>query len=138
MAATNSNGFEMTGTTISFASGFLAEIIDVSGPEPSREAIDVSSFRSATASSTNQGWKDFIPAALTDGGELSVTILFNPADTPPVTSASEPEEITIAYTDAASTSWSFWGFMTTGSISGTIDDKATMDVTIKITGTVTF
>ena len=121
--------FEPMGTTITFDSGFLAQILDITGPDISRGDINISHFGTTD-------WHEFIPTALADGGELSCTIGFFPGTAPPILNAKE--QVTITFTDSATTSWVFMGFMTGYSPTGTIGDKMTADVTIKASGEVAF
>ena len=72
----SSQAFEPIGLTITFSSGFLAEITDISHDQ-SLDDIDVSHFGSTD-------YKDYIPAQLQEPGELSVTIHHDPTVAPPL------------------------------------------------------
>lgn len=116
------------GTTITFASGFFAEISDMSPPGPSRESISTSHFGTT-------GAMTFEPASLVDWGEMTVEIAFDPADTPPIGSAAET--IVITFPDTGATTWTFSGFMTGFEPSVPQDGRATASCTIKVSGAVT-
>ncbi len=68
------------GTTITFSSGFFAEILSVDGPDLSRDPIET------THMGTTNGNKTFIPSDLIDNGTLSVEIAYVPATAPPISS----------------------------------------------------
>tara|TARA_B100000029_G_scaffold269360_1_gene264694 strand:- start:2063 stop:2431 length:369 start_codon:yes stop_codon:yes gene_type:complete len=116
------------GTTITFSSGFFAEIISVDGPDLSREAIDT------THMGTTNGWKTFIPSDLKDGGTLSVEMAYDPGTSPPIADAES--SCTVTYPDASTCS--FTGFMTSFSSSIPIDDRMTASAEIKVNGAVSF
>ena len=118
-----------TGTTIAFDSGFLAEILDVTPPGFSRESIPTSHMGTADNAHT------FKPAKLTDYGEMTVDIGFDPDADPPIN--SDAETITITFPDSGSTTWAFSGFMTGYEAADPLEGRMTASVTIKATGKVT-
>ena len=124
--------FENQGVAVTWESGFLAEIIDMSGPSISRDAIETSYLNQTELA------KQFMMAALYDGGEVTFTIAFYPTTAPPITSASPAETMTIAWPDSASTSWSFSAGCTNYEAKGPMGDKATADVTVKVCGDINF
>jgi hypothetical protein len=111
-----------TGTSISWES-FLGELLDVNPPGASREAIDVSHM--GTGSS-----HIFTPADLVDWGEMTVTIAYDPSDTPPIDSAAS--SCTITFPDGSI--WVFNAFMTSMKPAVPLEDKMTAEVTVKVTG----
>lgn len=115
------------GTTITFSSGFFAEIISVDGPDLTREAIE------STHMGTTSGLKTFIPSDLIDNGNLSVEMAYVPATAPPIASAAET--VTVTYPDSSTAAFS--GFMTTFSPSIPIDDRMTASAEIKVSGAIT-
>lgn len=119
------SGFEMTGTVITITS-FAAKITSVSWSQ-SREQIEVSHFGSTT-------WREYIPSALQDPGELTIGMNFDPALDPPLGDAAGT--ITVAFSDSASTTWTFTGFMTNFEFSGEVGSVATATATIKATGAI--
>lgn len=114
-----------TGTTVSFASGFLAEILSISGPTMSRGSVDMSHMGTTTN-------KVFKPTDLSDMGELTVELLFIPQDTPPINDA--PESIAITFPDSAASVWTFTGFLTGFDVTDPLEDRMTATAKIKITG----
>lgn len=112
-----------TGTTITYASGFCAEILSITPPGLSREAIETTHMGTTTA-------KTFMPGDLYDGGELGVSMAFAPGTTVPITSAAET--VTVTFPDGAT--WAFSGFMTGFEATVPLEDKMTGDATIKVTG----
>ena len=79
---------EGLGTTIVFGtSGFNANLLSLDGPSLTREAID-SSHMGTTTNMT------FIPAGLSDGGEISGEWEFDAGLTPPIDAVAETITIT--------------------------------------------
>lgn len=117
-----------TGTTITFSSGFFAEILDITGPGAAREAIATSHMGTGSAHT-------FVPADLVDWGELSVEIAFDPATKPPIRGAVET--ITITFPNSAASTWAFSGFLTGFEPSDPLEERMTASATIKVTGVVT-
>ena len=116
-----------TGITITFSTGFLAEILDVSPPGSSRESIQTSHMGTTNAHT-------FTPADLVDWGELTVEMAFAPGTTPPITSVAE--EIVITFPDSGASTWTFSGFMTGFEPSAPLEDRMTASATIKVSGAV--
>ena len=115
------------GTTVTFASGFLAEITALVAPDQTREAFDSSHME------TNI-WRTKILGKLVDQGELTVDIFFEPETAPPISSIAET--ITINFPDGAS--WAFSGGMTaTGGATIDLDGLMTQTVTITVSGLIT-
>ncbi len=115
-----------TGITIVFAdSGFGGEILDVSGPESSRESVDVSHQGTV-------GPRRFKPGDLYDNGEATWDVHFNPDTDFPI--ADDPEVITITWPSGAL--WVFNGFMTGHGPSAPLEDKMVASITIKVDGTI--
>jgi len=118
-----------TGTTITFESGFLAEILDVSPPNASREPIPTSHMGTANNAHT------FTPAKLVDWGELNCQIGFAPGTSPPITSAAS--EIVITFPNSGASTWTFNGFLTSYEPTDPLENRMEAAVTIKVTGPVT-
>jgi len=119
--------FVGTGTTISFSTGFFAEILSVSGPNATRVSIPTSHMGTSAAHT-------FVPGDLTDWGEMTVELAFDPSVTPPIASAAE--SIVINFPDSDTSTWTFTGFMTGFSPSTPLEERATASCTIKVTGAV--
>lgn len=116
------------GTTVTFASsGFTANIISVTGPNPTREAIDQSHLGSS-------GWKTFLASGLVDGGEVTLNIQYDPTVSIPISAAAET--ITIDPAGSGNT-LSFSGFLTGAGHAFELDTLMQADITIKVTGAIT-
>ena len=116
------------GMTVTFgSSGFTAEILDVKPPEASKNKIDRSHHGSTDV-------RSFTPEALAQWGGCEMTIIFDPAVTPPIGDGGYlTETITIGYPDSAASSWSFTGWMAGYSPNAIpIDDKATARISIDL------
>lgn len=115
------------GITITFGSGFFAEITGVTPPGMARESIDVSH----TESPDNA--MEFIMADLVDYGELGVEMNFNPDTVPPI---DDPfEAVTINFPSGAS--WAFQGALSGYEPDAPIDDRMTASATVKVSGKIT-
>jgi len=117
-----------TGTTITFDSGFFAEILDVKGPDASRKSIETSHMGTTTAHT-------FTPGDLVDWGEVTIDIAFRPGTRPPIDDAAQ--SCTITFPDTGAATWAFTAFMTRFSPSTPLEDRMTATCTLKITGDVT-
>lgn len=116
------------GISITFASGFFAEILSVDGPGLDRASVGT------THAGTTDGWATFIPSDIKDPGELEVEIAFDPDEEPPIDDAAET--ITVTYPNGAT--WACSGFMTGFRPSVPIDDRMTASCTLKWSGKPTF
>lgn len=112
-----------TGLSITFASGFLAEVVDLTLPNMSRVAIDSSHMLTDTA-------RTFIPGKLYDPGELSCDIHYDPGEDPPI--SDDKETITITFDDGEILQGQ--GFMTGYAPKAPLEDKMVATVTIKFSG----
>ncbi len=117
-----------TGSSIEFSSGFFAEVLDISGPSASREAIQSSHMLTTPAHT-------FDPAKLIDWGELTVEIAYIPSTTIPIKGAKET--IIITYADSAGSTITFSGFMTGFEPSTPLEERSTASCTIKVDGDAT-
>lgn len=116
-----------TGITIVFGtSGFGGEILDVGGPESSRESVDVSHQGTV-------GPRRFVPGDLYDNGEATWDVHFNPDTDFPIDQA--PEVITITWPSGAT--WAFNGFMLTHGPAAPLEDKMVASISIKVDGEIT-
>lgn len=115
-----------TGTSIAFASGFFAEILDVSPPGATRKSIETS----------HMGTTDdhtFMPGDLVDRGEAKIEMAFDPATEPPIDQPAE--SCTITFPDGST--WTFTAFMTGYDPKVPLEDRMTASATLKVTGGVT-
>lgn len=135
-----SNAFSGVGTTFSKTVGsvttVIAEIKSISGPEMSKEMIDVTSL------SSENGYREFIPS-FKDGGNVSLSMNFTrtgydaiKADFDAV-GADALIQYTITLPDTAGTQIIFNGYVQDLPTNITFDDAVTLDVTIKVTGEIT-
>lgn len=138
MAGSKENLF--TGFSIVFGtSGFSADITGASRSGISRDSIPTSHAGTAAPSSSEYGNMTFMPAALSDGGELNLDIAFDPDEEPPIDQPAETITITYAKlaADASAATEAFSGFCTNYEFSGELGGKWTGSITIKVTGNVT-
>lgn len=119
-----------TGITISFATGFFAEILDATPPNLSRISVQSSHM------TTPDGYHTFLAGKLVDGGEVTVDMGFDPAVAPPI--EDPPEPVVITFPNSASSTMSFSGFMTGFEPTGPLEDRLTATSTLKVTGKITF
>lgn len=118
------------GTTVAFATGFLARILSVTRNGVKREPVDVTNMQSP------QGWMEFIASRLKDPGGLDVELLFDQDATPPITSPKESITITFPAPAGKTNGGTIVcdGFMTEEEEAIPLDDKMTQTVKIKFTG----
>lgn len=120
-----------TGTIID-GPNFSGCVTEISGPSPSRESID---FTCMDESANRQ----FYPTKLVDWGECTISVAFD------ASISSTKDLITegvSAYTinfgedvsGNANDTWSFSAFCTGVDPTTPLEDKATADITIKLTG----
>ena len=112
----------------------IAQIRDTTGPTITRTVADVTN-----KDSTNR-WREFI-TGLVDGGEVSFNIVFNPDNTTHTTLAadlvSQTQQAWKILTDSDDT-LTFGGFVTGFTLNAPLDGEQSADLTIKVTGAVTF
>jgi len=122
------------GTTITFSSGFCASIKDVKIGGLSREAVDVTNFGSTG------GYKEFIPSALIDPGELEVELIYDTDTAPPISGAAEAVTVTFPLKSGETTAATMAcnGFLTDSEEAVPMDDAMSQNVTIKFTGQRTY
>lgn len=129
-----------TGTTITFAtSAFTANVIgaiDWSGIE--RAVIETTHLGSTLPSGARQvGGRTFIPGKLTDPGELTLEIQYDPTADLPLGSADVAETITIQPPSGVSSgSISGSGFMRSARVGLPLEGLNTATVVVKWTGIV--
>lgn len=115
-----------TGLTVTFSTGFLAEILNGKWTGYERKSIDTSHMGTTTAMT-------FTPGSLADPGQLECEILFDAGTKPPINSAAE--SVTVTYSDAST--WAASGFMTNFDWESPLEDRMTATATIKFSGDVT-
>lgn len=116
------------GTTITFASGFCAEITGIDHDGFERAAIDTSHML------TTNGWMTFTPGDLKNPGQLTVQMYFDEEEEPPLSDAAET--VTVTYRDGSTEVCE--GFLQAMSKSIPHDEKMTAVAVIKFSGEPTF
>lgn len=116
------------GTTLTFSSGFFAEITSLRHANMSREPIDQSHFGTTTA-------RSFRPGVLADMGEIEIACHFRPGVKPPINGAAEA--VTITFPDSGAATWQFQGFLTEFEYGAELEGKYTGTGRIKVAGDIT-
>ena len=115
------------GTTLTF-SGFEANIIGITGPNFSRDSIEITHMGTTVA-------KNFIPAELVTTGDISCEIEFDVQAVPPI--ANGPKQTLIIVWGSVATTktwtWTNAAFMTEFSGGAKSGDRMTGTVTFKTT-----
>jgi len=127
-------------TLVGGTSGFTGELISLSVGGMTREAIEVSHMAIATPTAPDFGGKAFIPADLSDPGNITFTVHANTgqatANVPPINSAAETWTITWPQTGAeTAATWVCTGFVTDTTLNMEMEAPVTFDITVKLTGT---
>lgn len=122
-----------TGASITFSSGFLAKITNISWGGIARPSVATSHMGTAAAGAGKFGNATFIPGRIIDPGELSVELLYDPELNPPIAGAIET--VTVTWPDGDT--WAGSAFMTGFEITGPLDDAMTATATLKFSGEVT-
>lgn len=112
-----------TGTTITFDSGFFAEIINLEHSGMERGSVDVTHMGSTVE-------RESLPTDLFDPGELTVELHFAAQTRPPIDNAAE----TCTVTFPGGTTWAGSAFMTNWAYSAPLEDKMTGTGTLKYDG----
>ena len=119
------------GTTFTYDSQVIGDLLSVSAPSVTVTTID--------ASDLDSDWKIFL-AGLKDGGDVTFSIAYNPSGADHVALLADVggggKDFTITWSDAKTTTGN--GIITSVSATAQMDDKLTMDVTIKCSGAITF
>ena len=111
----------------------IAEVNSITGPNKSRSTIDATSLDSAG------GYREFI-AGFRDAGEVTFTANFTQDGFVLINSDFESDAFVnyqIVLSDTPITTFDFAGLVTALGMAVPMDDKVTMDITIKISGQVT-
>ena len=136
-----SNAFSGVGTKFQRGNGSsstetfddIAEVNSISGPNMSRDTIDVTSLDSSG------GYREFI-AGFRDGGEVTLEMNFSLATYDLMKDDFEQSDTwnyRIILPDTGATQFDFAGLVTSLGIAVPMDDKVTSSVTIKVSGQVT-
>lgn len=119
--------FIATGTTITWESGFFAELLSITGPSGSRVSVDTTHMSTSTAMT-------FTPGDLVDWGEVTCEIAYVPSTTPPIKQAAS--SCVINWADNTASTWTFTAFMTGFEPTGELEGRATASCTLKVSGDV--
>ncbi len=127
------------GTTLTLGGTAIGNIINIGGPEQSRDSLDVSTMDSSAK------WREFIPGML-DAGEVTIEINYDGTTLGTAnllyaqfTASANTLIITVPAQGTHSTSsWSVSSFMTGLGAAIPFDDKVTQSVTFKLTGPVAY
>lgn len=125
-------------TQISSVYTTVAGVLDIKGPNISLTQIDVTSRDSAN-------WMEFI-GGLKDGGEVTFSLIYDPATQTQSASASGGLLTLLGSGSTnnfqlyfpSSNTFTFAGLVTKFAPTAPLNDKLTADVTIKVSGAVTF
>lgn len=112
----------------------IANVSDISGPEREREAIEV------TAHDSPDDYREFVKG-LKDGGEVTITIHYDPGQTDHEALDDDFEEkdlrayqVVILPGETDEHTWDFTAMITNLSDAFPYDDKMEREVTVKISG----
>jgi len=115
-----------TGSSVAFASGFLAEILAIDHNGLSREKIPTSHMGTTVAHTSR-------PSDLYESGELVVELAFDPSAAPPIDQPAET--VTVTWPDGSTEE--FEGYLTGFDITDPLEDKMTATATITASGPIT-
>lgn len=131
-----SSAVSLARATITFQSGFFAQILDWDIDDITRAAIETSHQGLASAGAGKFGNMTYIASFLVNPGKLKVKLHFNPDTLPPIATAAET--VTIAMGDSTTqATYAGTGFMSSFKITGPLDGKMTADAEIQFSGNVT-
>jgi len=131
-----SDGIHGHGAILSIGGTAIGNIISISGPNQSRDSIDIS-----TMDSTNK-FREFIPGML-DSGEITVEINYDgtaagSANDLNTMKTNTAQTILITFNGTATSTASCSGFITAIGHAIPFDDKVTQSVGLKLTGSLTY
>jgi len=119
----------MTGLSVTFATGFLAEITSIShSGVGARSVLETSHAGTST-------WRTFTPGLLQNPGTVDVTIWFVPGTAPPWGDAAET--VTITYADAGAATFAASGFMFNFDVSGDLEELHEATAQLQLSGSIT-
>ena len=116
-----------------------AQVTSITGPSMSLDTVDVTSHDSTSA------WEEVV-ATILRSGDLTMDIVYDPADATHKNAsgglladfiARTAVVFTLIFPDAATTEWTFSGYITAFEPSAPVDGALTASVTIKPSGVVT-
>lgn len=120
-----------TGTTVTYQSGYLAEIIELEWSGMSRAVYETTNFGTT-------GGQTFGFGTTYDPGEISVRIAFDPEIDATTALTAAAETVTVTFADSAPASTlAASGAMRDFSISVPLEDRVTANAVIKLSGDIT-
>lgn len=121
------------GSTITFSSGFFAEITNISWGGIEREPLET------THMTTTDGKRTFIPSDLSDAGEITVEGHCDEDTAPPYTSAAETVTLTfkVRSGNSSGATWAASGFMTSFDMDDPMDGIISFTGTVKLSAAIT-
>lgn len=127
------------GTTLADSTGSIANVRSISGPTQSAGDIDVSHL------GTSGGYREYLPS-FRDGGTVTFEVFYDPSENSHLTMAGGlprhfNEQDTDTWTLTLSSGDAIEFDARVSELSGpnvSVDDAATMSVTLKVSGAVTF
>ncbi len=117
-----------TGSSISFASGFLGEIMDITWDGIERGFYDASHMLTTEA-------LEFAPKRLYDPGGMTIEIHFEPTEDITAVLAAAAETLTLTFPGADT--WAASGFLTGFQLQDPFEEKMVASATIKFSGPIT-
>lgn len=120
-----------TGATITFSSGYLAEIVSIGINGTSRASIPTSHMGTT-------GGMTFTPASLYDPGGCTVELIMQPATTPMTPLTAAAGNITVNFPDAGNATFAASGYMEGFDVTIPLEDRITQTVTLKFSGNITY
>ena len=124
------------GTTFSYNSVAIGDIVSISAPSVSVATIDTTSVASV--------YRTFLGGTI-DSGEMGLEIMYDPNSTAgaaleaewEATASAAPVERACVITFSDSSTYTFNAILTAFSASVAIDDKVTASVSLKVSGSIT-
>ena len=124
------------GTTFSYNSVAIGDIVSISTPSVSVATIDTTSVASV--------YRTFLGGTI-DSGEMSLEIMYDPNSTAgailevewEATASAAPVQRECVITFSDSSSYTFYAILTAFSASVQIDDKVTASVQLRVSGAIT-
>jgi len=129
-----------TGTTLVLAtSAYTAELLSVDWSGIERPSIPTSHMATAPAGAGDMANATFIPGDITDPGELSIEVHFNPENEPPIDGPAEVATVTwpLFSGDTVAAKWACSAFVTSLSIADPLEDKMVLSMVLKCSGNIT-
>jgi hypothetical protein len=124
-----------TGTSLTRGTTSIGEVISASIGSAERASIDISHLGLAETTSTTQvGSMTFTPGALVNPGELSAEVNFEPGQFLSLKESVQSYSVTFPNGAAFGAS----GFVTASDVQIPFEDRITGNVTIKLTGAISY